>query len=72
MSAAPAPAELPAGRSRWTVGTLLSPPFVTRGDDGSYGGISIELWTAVAESLGIVTEYRAFDYDNAGTASTSW
>lgn len=66
-AAAPTPtASAQVERLHWVVGTQLAPPFVTRGDDGRYGGIAIELWQEIATSLGIETEYRSFDYDSAG------
>ncbi len=52
--------------ARWVAGTQLAPPFVTRGDDGRYAGVAIELWREVARGLGVETEFRAFDYDRAG------
>lgn len=56
----------PAQRPRWIVGTQLSPPFVTRGDDGQYGGLAIALWRSMASTLGVESEFRAYDYDRAG------
>jgi ABC-type amino acid transport substrate-binding protein len=56
----------PGTSTRWVVGTQLSPPFVTRGEDGRYGGIAISLWQEIAATLGVETEFRAFDYDSAG------
>lgn len=53
-------------RPRWIVGTQLAPPFVTRGDDGTYGGTAIDLWRAMGDILGIESEFRSFDYDRAG------
>ena len=43
------------------VGVKEAPPFVIRREDGSWSGISIELWQAVATSLG--TDYRLEAFD---------
>jgi polar amino acid transport system substrate-binding protein len=48
------------------VGTMRVPPFVLRGDDGQWSGLSIDLWNRIAAELGIRFEYREFDYDLAG------
>lgn len=40
------------------VGTRHLPPFVIRNDDGTWTGITIELWEDVAASLGIEYELR--------------
>jgi hypothetical protein len=41
-AASPIPnADAQIERARWVVGTHLAPPFVTRGDDGRYGGVAI-------------------------------
>lgn len=41
-----------------TVGTKAAPPFVIQGDDGQFSGISIGLWQAVAERIGIEYAFR--------------
>ena len=33
------------------VGTMRVPPFVLRGDDGQWGGLSIDLWKLIAAEL---------------------
>ena len=48
------------------VGTLRVPPFVLRGDDGAWNGLSIELWNQIAAELKVDFQYREFDYDLAG------
>lgn len=50
---------LPSGESgkTLTVGTKISPPFVTRNDQGQYTGLSIALWNRVARQLGLKTHY---------------
>lgn len=44
-----------------TVGTKVAPPFVIKQEDGSYTGISIELWRRAAEELGLAYEFRETD-----------
>ncbi len=53
----PAPVPTPA-RTRLVVGLTQSPPFCMRGEDGSWSGISVELWQWIAADLGIDTEFR--------------
>ena len=53
------PARVPtAARTRLVVGLTQSPPFCMRGEDGSWSGISVELWQGIAADLGIDTEFR--------------
>jgi len=53
------PARPPTGaRTRLVVGLAQSPPFCMRGEDGSWSGISVELWQWIAADLGIDTEFR--------------
>jgi ABC-type amino acid transport substrate-binding protein len=51
---------------RIVVGTMREPPFVLRGDDGQWNGLSIELWKRIAADLKAPLELREFDYDAAG------
>lgn len=61
----PAPAAGPAVPSRpLVVGTKHSPPFAIKGADGSWSGISIELWREVAGELGL--DYALRETDLAG------
>ena len=53
----PAPAPTVA-RTRLVVGLTQSPPFCMRGEDGSWSGVSVELWQWIAADLGIDTEFR--------------
>ena len=53
----PAPAPT-VPRTRLVVGLTQSPPFCIRGEDGSWSGISVELWQWIAADLGIDTEFR--------------
>jgi ABC-type amino acid transport substrate-binding protein len=52
--------------SKLVVGTLRVPPFVLRGDDGQWNGLSIELWNQIAAELKVDFQYREFDYDLPG------
>ena len=53
------PAHVPTpARTRLVVGLTQSPPFCMRGEDGSWSGISVELWQWIAADLGIDTEFR--------------
>ena len=45
-------------RTRLVVGLIHSPPFCMRDNDGSWSGISVELWREIAADLGIDTEFR--------------
>ena len=53
----PAPVPTPP-RTRLVVGLIQSPPFCMRGEDGSWSGISVELWQEIAADLGIDSEFR--------------
>jgi polar amino acid transport system substrate-binding protein len=53
------PASTGAGQTvdrTLTVGTKETPPFAIKRSDGSWGGISIELWRRIADELGVETE----------------
>mgnify|MGYP002821611699 CR=1 FL=1 len=56
-------AAMPAGErgARLTVGTKAAPPFVVESQDGGFSGVSIVLWQAVAERLGIEYDYAPSD-----------
>lgn len=43
------------------VGTKQAPPFAIRHDDGTWSGISIELWRGLAADLGVTYELRELD-----------
>jgi polar amino acid transport system substrate-binding protein len=53
----PAPVQN-LSRPRLVVGVIQSPPFCIRGKDGSWSGISVELWQQIAADIGIDTEFR--------------
>lgn len=64
---APAQAQdVSAQAPKLVIGTMRVPPFVMRGDDGQWSGLSIELWKAVAAEMKAEFEFREFDYDAAG------
>ncbi len=46
----------PVAEAALTIGTRQVPPFAMRDADGEWSGISIDLWTAIAERLGL--DYR--------------
>jgi ABC-type amino acid transport substrate-binding protein len=56
--AQPAPA---ASLRDVVVGTKEAPPFAIKGADGTWTGVSIELWGRVAEKLGLRTTFREYD-----------
>ena len=55
-----------ASPQKLVVGTLRAPPFVLRGDDGKWSGLSIDLWNQIAAELKIDFQFREFDYDLPG------
>src|SRR5688572_9835226 len=61
-----AQAQDKAATGKIIVGTMRMPPFVLRGDDGIWTGLSIELWKRIAAELKVETEFRSFDYDAEG------
>ena len=40
------------------VGTKIAPPFAMKADDGSWEGISIELWDKIAKKLNLEYEWQ--------------
>ena len=57
------PAGAQTANEHLVVGTKEAPPFVMRGDDGLWTGISIELWQAIAVELGVDYELREYDLE---------
>lgn len=55
-----AQAQLNPGRPL-IVATKVAEPFVIKQDDGSFTGISIELWQRIAEEMGLEYEFRETD-----------
>ena len=47
-----------AAKAKLTVGTKHVPPFAVKNPDGSWNGISIELWKQIAGELGLEYELR--------------
>jgi polar amino acid transport system substrate-binding protein len=66
VCASGAPAAGQTDSTTVLVGTMRVPPFVLRGDDGQWGGLSIELWRLIAAELKLPYEFRDYDYDPAG------
>jgi polar amino acid transport system substrate-binding protein len=59
------PPPLPAPsvtKQKLIVGLTLNPPFVIHEPDGSWTGISVELWQEVAKEIGLNYEYRETDF----------
>src|SRR5215472_3076991 len=54
------PGSTRAAQPPLVVGTHPVPPFVIKGDDGSWSGISIDLWRRVAEKEGLPYEIREY------------
>jgi len=53
------PVASPTGaRTRLVVGLTHSPPFCIHDEDGSWSGISVELWEWIAADIGVDTEFR--------------
>lgn len=50
--------------SQLQVGTKESPPFAMKDNDGNWSGISIELWSRIAEDLGINYQINEFNLEN--------
>src|SRR5262249_22329526 len=53
------------------VGTKIAPPFAIKSDDGSWSGISIELWRRIAAELHLRYRFQEVSLDElvSGTAS---
>jgi polar amino acid transport system substrate-binding protein len=49
-------------KQKLIVGLTLNPPFVIHESDGSWTGISVELWQEVAKEVGLSYEYRETDF----------
>jgi len=62
LLAAPAPSSAqPLSDRPLVVGTKEAPPFAIRGADGSWSGISIDLWQNIAADLGVEFELREME-----------
>jgi polar amino acid transport system substrate-binding protein len=53
----------PIPKQKLIVGLTVNPPFVIHEADGSWTGISVELWQAVAKDVGLSYEYRQTDFN---------
>jgi len=60
-ASAQSPTASPSAKSTYTIGVKPSPPFVIKQQDGSWSGISIELWRDIAEALQITYTLREYD-----------
>jgi ABC-type amino acid transport substrate-binding protein len=56
-----AAAQTGLARKSLVVGTKEAPPFAMQGNDGTWSGISVELWRDVARELELTYEFREFD-----------
>ena len=55
----PAPLPIPAiPKQKLVVGVAVGPPFNIQNADGSWTGISVELWRQIAKELGVDFEFR--------------
>ena len=50
-----------AATDKLLVGTIFAPPASMKSADGQWEGLSIELWQAVAQELGVEFELREYD-----------
>jgi ABC-type amino acid transport substrate-binding protein len=55
-------AASPSGTPKLIVGTNLAPPFSIRNPDGTWSGISIDLWRAIADELRLDYEIRELSF----------
>lgn len=53
--------EAPAAQRTFVVGTKSSPPFSIQNEDGTWEGISIELWETIADRLDFELEYQEME-----------
>ena len=60
VNASAAGEKAPHGRTL-VVGTKEAPPFSMKGEDGSWTGISIDLWREIAAELDLAFEFRETD-----------
>lgn len=60
------PEPEPVERRSLEIAVAGSPPFVTQGDDDTIEGLSIDVWRAVAEEIGV--DFELTRLDNAGQA----
>lgn len=66
VAEAPPEAAAPAAPAPLVVATHRVPPFVIANEDGSFGGISIDLWRRVADELKVpyvIREFEIADFD---------
>ena len=63
-SKGPKKKDVPEAPKKLRVGTKPAPPFAIKGADGTWSGISIELWRDLAKNIG--HEYELKEYDLKG------
>jgi polar amino acid transport system substrate-binding protein len=60
----PSPLPTPSvPKQKLIVGLVVNPPFVIHNPDGSWSGISVELWQEIAKEIGLSYEYRETDFN---------
>ncbi|MBV9390303.1 MAG: transporter substrate-binding domain-containing protein, partial [Verrucomicrobia bacterium] len=57
----------PLPKKKVVVGLATGPPFNIRNPDGSWTGISVDLWRQIASELGIDFEFRETDLSGCFT-----
>jgi polar amino acid transport system substrate-binding protein len=57
----PLPSPSPTAPGKLVVGLAIDPPFVIQAPDGSWSGISVELWQEIAKELGYTYEFHGTD-----------
>jgi ABC-type amino acid transport substrate-binding protein len=61
FAAAPPAAQAQPSLREVVIGTKEAPPFAIKAPDGTWSGISIELWTRIAGKLGLHTTFREYE-----------
>lgn len=61
----PATADAAAPPAPIVVGTKAAPPFAMQDEAGAWTGLSVELWQAIAASLGRISEFKVYDNTDA-------
>jgi len=59
VAASPAIAQVPAGQAM-TVGTKSAPPFAMQAENGTWTGLGLDLWQAMAKELGRAFTVKAY------------
>jgi polar amino acid transport system substrate-binding protein len=64
VAAVTAAGEAPTKARKLIVGTKVAPPFAMKSSDGTWNGISIELWRAIAAELNYAYEFQELELKN--------